>query len=374
MSGRTDRPARWGRTSRLSAALLSCAALAASLITVLTPGAAGALSSDPTAAGPSSLKLCGAPAAGQLSCLGVRRTDVSQPAALASNPDLATPYATPAGYGPADLTAAYDLDTSLGAGQTVAIVDAYDNPSAESDLAVYRAQFGLPACTTANGCFRKVNQAGASSPLPAGNPGWAAEIALDVDMVSAVCPQCSILLVEAASSYTSDLGAAVDTAVALGAKFVSNSYGGADSTGQAQHFNHPGVVITASTGDSGYGVSFPASAPTVTAVGGTRLTRSATTRGWSETAWSGAGSGCSSMFAKPAMQSLVATGCANRAVADVSAVADPNTGVAVYHAGGWGVYGGTSASAPIIAGVYALAGTPGAGDYPNSYPTPTPTA
>jgi hypothetical protein len=349
------------------------AVLLAGLLTVgltaleVTASPAGAATSLATT-GVASLELCGDPAPGQLRCFGVRRTDVSQPATLASQPGVASPSATPAGYGPADLASAYQLDTSLGSGQTVAVVDAYDNPTAEADLAVYRAQYGLPACTTANGCFRKVNQAGASSPLPAANAGWAAEIALDVDMVSAVCPQCNILLVEAASAYTSDLGTAVDTAVALGAKFVSNSYGGGDSAGQASHFDHPGVVITASTGDNGYGVSFPASAPTVTAVGGTRLVRSASTRGWTETAWTGAGSGCSGVFAKPAMQTLVSTGCANRAVADVSAVADPGTGVAVYHAGGWGVYGGTSASAPIVGAVYALAGTPGASDYPNSYP------
>ncbi|HEV2885411.1 MAG TPA: hypothetical protein VGX49_00750, partial [Jatrophihabitans sp.] len=359
-------------------ALLAVAALSTaggvSAVVVLSAAPAGAStvggssleSTSPSSS--TSQDLCGTPAPGQLRCLAVRRIDVSQPAALASNPDVATPSATPAGYGPPELISAYHLDTSLGSGQTVALVDAFDSPSAEADLAVYRAQYGLPACTTANGCFRKVNQAGASSPLPVANSGWAAEIALDVDMVSAVCPQCNILLVEANSNYTSDLGAAVDTAVALGAKFVSNSYGGADSGGQAYHFDHPGVAITASTGDNGYGVSFPASAPTVTAVGGTRLIRSATTRGWSETAWSGAGSGCSSVFAKPAVQTLVSTGCATRAVADVSAVADPSTGVAVYHAGGWGVYGGTSASSPIVSAVYALAGAPGPSDYPNRYP------
>lgn len=369
LPGRDGVRQRLGRPALIGAAWL----LAVTSLTGLggLAGPAGALTGDEGASSYSTTtgqELCGLPAPGQLRCLGVRRTDVSEPAALSGSPDAATPAAVPAGYGPADLTSAYRLDSTAGSGQTVAVVDAYDNPTAEADLAVYRAQYGLPACTTANGCFRKVNQVGASSPLPATNSGWAAEIALDVDMVSAVCPQCNILLVEANSSYTSDLGAAVDTAVALGAKFVSNSYGGADSGGQAHHYDHPGVVITASTGDSGYGVSFPASAPTVTAVGGTRLTRSATTRGWSESAWTGAGSGCSSVFAKPAIQSLVSTGCANRAVADVSAVADPNTGVAVYHGGGWGVYGGTSASAPIISAVYALAGTPGASDYPNTYP------
>ncbi|MDQ1740438.1 MAG: hypothetical protein QOE53_2090, partial [Pseudonocardiales bacterium] len=374
MSGVTGLRARVVSRARRragGAALLGCAWLLTVAGLAPVSGPAGALAADqslPGSTGTSSQELCGLPAPGQLRCLAVRRTDASQPAGLSGSSDVAAPAATPAGYGPADLVSAYDLDTTGGSGQTVAVVDAYDNPTAEAELAVYRSQYGLPACTTANGCFRKVNQAGASSPLPAANGGWAAEIALDVDMVSAVCPQCAILLVEANSNYTSDLGAAVDTAVALGAKFVSNSYGGGDSSSQAYHFDHPGVVITASTGDNGYGVSFPASAPTVTAVGGTRLIRSATSRGWSESAWSGAGSGCSSVHAKPAIQNLVSTGCATRAVADVSAVADPSTGVAVYHAGGWGVYGGTSASSPIISAVYALAGAPGASDYPNTYP------
>jgi len=373
MSGVTGLRARGASRARRrigTATLLGCAWLLT--VAGLSPisGPAGALVAGPSTAGltaAGSQELCGLPAPGQLRCLGVRRTDVSEPAGLSGSSEVAAPATAPAGYGPADLVSAYHLDTTGGSGQTVAVVDAYDNPTAEADLAAYRSQYGLPACTTANGCFRKVNQAGASSPLPAPNAGWAGEIALDVDMVSAVCPQCAILLVEATSSYTSDLGTAVDTAVALGAKFVSNSYGGGDSAGQAYHFDHPGVVITASTGDNGYGVSFPASAPTVTAVGGTRLVRSATTRGWSESAWSGAGSGCSSVFAKPAIQNLVSTGCATRAVADVSTVADPGTGVAVYH-GGWGVYGGTSASSPIVSAVYALAGTPGASDYPSTYP------
>ncbi|HEX8768468.1 MAG TPA: hypothetical protein VF714_08870, partial [Jatrophihabitans sp.] len=312
------RPGGVSLLGRLTAPLLTALLLTVAGMTPvggLAAGPAGALTADPSLTGStsaSSQELCGLPAPGRLQCLGVRRTDVSQPAGLSGTSGTVTPTATPAGYGPADLVSAYNLDTTGGSGQTVAVVDAYDNPTAEADLAVYRAQYGLPACTTANGCFRKVNQAGTSSPLPASNAGWAAEIALDVDMVSAVCPQCNILLVEANSNYTSDLGAAVDTAVALGAKFVSNSYGGGDSSGQAYHFDHPGVVITASTGDNGYGVSFPASAPTVTAVGGTRLVRSATTRGWSESAWSGAGSGCSSIHAKPAVQNLVSTGCATR--------------------------------------------------------------
>jgi len=307
-------------------------------------------------------QLCGAPAPGQASCLAERQ--VSTATAMTT----ATP-ATPGGLGPADLADAYQLDTSKGYGQTVAIVDAYDDPTAAADLAVYRSQYGLPACGT--GCFSKVNQAGVSGPLPAANAGWAGEISLDLDMVSAVCPQCNILLVEANSSYLSDLGAAVDTAVRLGARFVSNSYGGAEYAGVGGndvHYNHPGVAITASTGDNGYGMSYPASSAYVTAVGGTTLSRSSGGRGWTETAWAGAGSGCSGYLGQPSVQANAGTGCANRAVADVSAVANPATGVAVYNGGGWGVYGGTSASAPIIAAVYALAGTPGADDYPNSYP------
>ena len=288
----------------------------------------------------------------------------------------AHPALVPSGYGPADLQSAYKLPSSTrGAGQTVAIVDAYNDPTAEADLAVYRSTYGLPACTTANGCFRKVNQSGQASPLPRTDTGWAGEISLDVDMVSAICPNCNILLVEANNPNTGNLGTAVNTAVNLGAKFVSNSYGGpedgSENSDDSLYFNHPGVVITASTGDNGFGVSYPASGKGVTAVGGTSLTRDTSTRGWSETVWNGAGSGCSGSVAKPAFQVGLNTGCGKRAEADVAAVADPQTGVAVYQtfgASGWAVYGGTSAASPIIASVYALAGNPGATDSPNSYP------
>jgi subtilase family serine protease len=301
-----------------------------------------------------------------MTCFAIKRTDIVQ--------NSLAPNAAPSGYGPTDLQSAYKLGSG-GAGQTVAIIDAYDDPSAESDLAAYRSQYGLPACTTANGCFKKVNQNGQTSPLPTGDTGWAGEISLDVDMVSAVCPSCHILLVEASVPSTADLGTAVNTAVSLGAKYVSNSYGGSEdgseATYDAQYFSHAGVAITASTGDSGYGVSYPASGKGITAVGGTSLNRASNTRGWSETVWSGAGSGCSGSVAKPSFQTNLTTGCAKRGEGDVSAVADPATGVAVYQTyggSGWAVYGGTSASAPIIAGVYALAGTPGATDSPNAYP------
>jgi subtilase family serine protease len=279
------------------------------------------------------------------------------------------PNATPSGYAPADLRAAYNLGTaSGGAGQTIAIVDAFDDPNAEKDLAVYRSQFGLTPCSTANGCFRKVDQNGGTA-YPRGDMGWAQEISLDLDMASAICPNCKILLVEAKTNSFANLATAVDRAATMGATVISNSYGGSEYSGEVideAHFNHSGVAITVSSGDNGFGVEFPAASQYVTAVGGTTLTRASGGRGFSETVWSGAGSGCSAYISKPAWQTDA--GCARRTVADVSAVADPNTGVAVYdtyrlHPGGWLVFGGTSVSAPIIGGVYALAGNSTAINY-----------
>jgi hypothetical protein len=304
---------------------------------------------------------------GVMRCFALRRTDLKTVRALAPN-------ATPSGLGPSDLTSAYKLGSG-GSGATVAIVDAYDDPNAESDLATYRSQYGLAACTTANGCFKKVNGSGQTSPLPTADSGWAGEISLDLDMVSAVCPSCHILLVEASSADDSPLFGAINEAVTLGAKYVSNSWGGSEASSQtttdSSYLNHPGVAITVSSGDDGTGAEFPATSRYVTAVGGTSLTKAtSTSRGWTESAWSSAGSGCSAYDTKPTWQT-VTTSCSKRAEADVSAVADPNTGVAVYQtygASGWSVYGGTSAAAPIIAGVYALAGTPGSSDYPASYP------
>ena len=271
---------------------------------------------------------------------------------------------SPVGYGPADLQSAYALPAApAGSGETVAIVDAYDDPQAEHDLATYRSQFGLPACTSRSGCFRKVDQSGGHS-YPAPDPGWSQEISLDLDMLSAVCPACHILLVEATSSSQTNLGAAVNTAVRLGAHAVSNSYGGQDASDSTygRYYHHPGVAITVSSGDSGYAVSYPASSKWVTAVGGTTLRRSTTARrGWSEGVWNGSGSGCSTLNSA-AWQPQSTTGCTGRAMADVAAVANPETGVAVYdsydfdNTVGWLTFGGTSAAAPIIAGVFALAG------------------
>ncbi len=274
-------------------------------------------------------------------------------------------------YDPAYLQSAYNAPSATnGAGQTVAIVDALDAPNAEHDLGVYRANFGLSPCTTANGCFRKVDERGGTA-YPAANSGWALEISLDIDMVSALCPKCHILLVEADSAFFNDLGAAVNEAVLLGANVVSNSYGGGEWSTEADadalYFNHPGVAIVASTGDNGFGVSYPAAAPGVVAVGGTSLVQTTNdgTRNATETAWSGAGSGCSQYEPKPAWQTD--SGCANRSLADVSAVADPNTGVLVYD-GGWAVLGGTSVASPIIGAMYALAGNGASTDDPASYP------
>ncbi len=278
---------------------------------------------------------------------------------------------SPSGYNPADLLSAYKLPSSstVGSGQTVAIVDAYDDPNAESDLGTYRSQFGLSACTTANGCFRKVNQTGGTH-YPRGNKSWAQEISLDLDMVSAICPNCHILLVEATTNSFSNLAAAVDEAAALGANEISNSYGGSEYSNEVtdqSHYNHPGIAITVSSGDSGYGVQFPAASRYVTAVGGTTLNKASNSRGWSETVWSGAGSGCSAYITKPTWQTD--SGCSRRTVADVAADADPNTGVSVYdtyHETGWLVFGGTSVASPIIASVYALAGNAGSVTYGSS--------
>ncbi|MFF3152895.1 peptidase S8 [Streptomyces sp. NPDC057910] len=362
------RTTRFGQRSGGASALLSLLALVTGGLLAAAPSAAAQQAGDPA----SNVKqLCASRAAGTMHCLALERTDVKQHRGITAD-------AAPSGFGPADLQKAYNLPADGGSGQTVAIVDAQDDPNAEQDLGTYRSQYGLPACTTANGCFQKVDQDGGSN-YPTADAGWAGEISLDVDMVSAVCPQCHILLVEAKSANMDDLGAAVNRAVTMGAKFVSNSYGGSedasDTTADSQYFNHPGVAITVSSGDSGYGVEFPAASQYVTAVGGTSLKQDSSTRGWSESVWGssaggeGAGSGCSAYDPKPSWQKD--TGCAKRAVADVSAVADPATGLAVYdsyQANGWNVYGGTSASSPIIAGVYALAGAPAGGSTPSSFP------
>jgi subtilase family serine protease len=352
-------------------ASLAIVAAAVSTVALFVPTAASAA---PTG-GPRLLPIRGACALVQR--VGYSHCNLSLLATLKGVPHATT---APSGYGAPDLQAAYGLNPAGGTGQTVAIVDAYDDKSAEADLNVYRSQYGLGACTTANGCFKKVNQSGVQGSYPANNAGWGLEISLDLDMVSAICPNCHILLVEATNNQNANLYTAVDTAARLGANVISNSYGGAEAateTSDDVHFNHPGIAITVSSGDSGYGPQYPAASQYVTAVGGTTLTRSGS--GFTETAWSGAGSGCSAYEPKPSWQHD--SGCAKRTIADVSAVADPKTGVAVYDSNcnffqqlvgqcfsGWGVVGGTSASAPIIGGVYALAGNANSVSYPSQLP------
>jgi subtilase family serine protease len=294
------------------------------------------------------------------------------------------------GYGPASLRSAYGLAAAAarrGGNETVAVVDSYSDPHLASDLAAYRRHFGLRPCTTASGCLRIINQNGKSRPLPRPNTGWAVEESLDLDMVSAICPRCRLILVAANAPTNASLGQAEAAAVAAGARFVSNSWSGIESRGQwayNHYFNHPGDAIVFASGDSGYGTVYPADLQFVTAVGGTTLRhRSSAGRPWTETAWGsanpgvtgGTGSGCSAFTTKPSWQRAPADiapgGCPNRTETDVSAVANPATGVAVYDTyrthGAWAQLGGTSAAAPIITGIYALAGSPAPRTYPVSY-------
>ncbi|SDH31428.1 Subtilase family protein [Lentzea fradiae] len=351
---------------RRSTRLVSLAAVAAVLLGV-APATAGARAAPAPAAVPT----CAAPAEGRFTCLSLKRVSAA---------DRTAPHGKPKGYGPAELRSAYRLPPSRST-ETVAVVAAYDHPNAESDLAVYRRTFGLPPCTAASGCFRKVNQNGLPAPLPPPDPAWAGEISLDIDMVSAICPTCRILLVEA-DDASPNLLTAVRTAVALGARYVSMSWGAPEEPLEVELdplvFDQPGVVFTAASGDLGHqgGVLYPAASPHVVAVGGTSLLPARNHRGWTESAWAGSGSGCSAYLPKPAFQHRISA-CSSRADSDVAAVADPDTGVAVYQTygqDGWSVDGGTSAAAPIIAAVYALAGKVRHGDRPNEYPYARPGA
>lgn len=278
---------------------------------------------------------------------------------------------SPYGYGPAQFLGAYGLTGISTSSSTpiIAIVDAYDDPYVKTDLDKYSNYFGIPTLPTCAGsiqnstvpCFQKVNQNGTTA-YPQANSGWALEISLDVQVAHAICQNCKLLLVEANSSSYSDLMSAVDRAYILGANVISNSYGSNEFSGETSfdyHFNHPGVAITFSSGDSGYGPTYPAASQYVTAVGGTRLSVNPDNSYAGETAWNGAGSGCSQFEAKPTWQTD--SNCANRTIADISADADPNTGAAIYDSfryqghKGWFKVGGTSLAAPLIAAVYALA-------------------
>jgi subtilase family serine protease len=295
-----------------------------------------------------SKRVCAVQPAGYVACDARVVTDANL------HPLATTTYKS--GYNPAQLRKAYGLTNDVTT--TVAIVDAYANPNAAADLAAYRAQFNLGAAN-----LTQVSQTGGSISRVRHNVGWGQEEMLDLEMVSAICPACDLLYVGAKSASFNDLAAAVDRAATMGATVISNSYGGREFStegGLASHYSHPGVAITVSSGDSGYGVQIPAAFNTVTAVGGTTLNLDATNNRISETVWSGAGSGCSAYIAKAAWQHDNA--CTRRTVADVAAVANPATGVAVYDSYGssgganWYVIGGTSVAAPIIGAVYALSG------------------
>jgi hypothetical protein len=362
---------RWFTTSALAIAAVTTlvvATLAVATLAVATPAAQAAAvghaaRSDALPVGVKNP--CAAPTAGHATCAALTGGTAGQAAV------------TPAGFAPADLRNAYNLPSATGLGQdgTVAVVTAYDDPDAESDLGTYRSQYGITACTTANGCFKKVNQTGGTT-YPGTSAGWSVADAQSLDMISAVCPSCHILLVEANSTAISDLGTAENEAAALGAQFIDNDWtspestlGSAETSDDTAYFNHPGVAITAPAGGSGYGVNYPAASPDVTAVGGTTLSKNTSvSRGWNETAWSGTGAGCSAYEPKPAWQSD--TGCANRTVNDTAAVADPNTPVAYYDtptAGGWSAGGGTDVASAVVAAAYALAGPPAPGTTPASY-------
>jgi hypothetical protein len=383
---------------------------------VLVAALALALAASATASAASSRaayrvqRLCGTPPPGYAACTGMRLvpaslTSTELSASAARQAGEASSGATPAvtykqpwpGFlTPQSLHAAYSLPSEPDSAtlQTVAVIDAFDDPTAEADLEVYDHQFGLPACTAANGCFRKINQEGNASPLPAKEGEWAGEISIDVQMAHAVCPNCRVLLVEADNDSFANLGASVNAAVNAGATEISNSYAGPEVTEFASEFSeyntlyydHPGLVVTASSGDCGYlnsacgkptTANFPADSPDVVGVGGTSLTVSEET--WASTVWADGGSGCSEIFLAPLWQSgasgFSATGCGDaRSVADVAAIGDPETGVDVYDSTpegkgdptGWGVWGGTSVASPIIASEFGLAGGAHGVAYPGS--------
>lgn len=384
--------------------ILTGALAALALLLAPPPALAGGLPLSPSQYGVA--RICAAPEPGEAGCMGLRLVP-DEPASVPGTE--VTPQAIEhnspikGSLTPANLVSAYGLSGATPpSAQTIALVDAYDDATIANDLEVFSAQYNLPACNEANGCFRKVNQKGKSLPLPPSGGeqerGWAQEIATDVEVAHGVCPSCRILLVEAESNANSNLYKAVKTAGELGASEISNSWGGQEGTTDSAVFNQPGTVITASSGDDGYldwfseepseFANYPASSPHVIAVGGTRLTLSLAKTWESETVWNdgganggflegagASGGGCSGHFAADSWQQAVpdwsAVGCGSmRAVTDVSADGDPYSGVAVYDSTetegekGWFAIGGTSVASPIIASIFALAG--GAQGY--SYP------
>jgi plastocyanin len=355
--------------------------------------------------------VCDRPSPGEVSCDAIKLVPSSK-TTHGAKAYVSPSYQTgPAGgFTPADLASAYGYNPAAAVSQTVAIVDAYDDPNARADLNAFDAHYGLPQETSTS--FRKVNENGSTSPLPTADAGWAGEISLDIEAVRAVCNQCKILLVEGKQPSDSDLATAVNTAVRLGATEVSNSYGAPENPNAdpsiAAAYNHPGVVISASTGDHGWydwdfandgssGASdnapnTPAAYPTVVAVAGTALALNSDGTRQEEDVWNengpddenglylgnwwgdqgASGGGCSWLYSAPAWQAGVSgyanTGCGSkRATGDVAALADPYTGFDIYdsyQSSGWQTTGGTSLASPLVAAMWALAGGSGGVKYP----------
>jgi len=336
------------------------------------------VSDDTSGEQPSAMPVC---TTGTIRCHALIRT-------VGTSQRTSSHLTAPVGFGPPDLQQAYNIDPSnaVPASPTVAIVDAYGYSALESDLAAYRSHYGLPTCTIANGCLETVNQQGQATPLPANPPAsddWTIETALDVDMVSAACPRCKILVVQATDNLGNGLYIAQNTAAALGATVISDSWGGPEQpdtpassiAANEAYFDHPNIAIFVAAGDHGYndlvvgpgnptGPDYPGTSAHTIAVGGTHLVRDTSARGWSETTWAptarsatgAGGSACSLSIPKPAYQT--ASPCPFKATTDIAAVADQATGVAVYNAGqgGWITVGGTSASAPLVAAIFAATG------------------
>ena len=339
---------------------LAAGALALGSLAAVLPGASA--STTQSSRGEHFVRACSAhPKPGFASCLALSVAGANGRAVQSSAPIAAA-------FTPTDVQKAYGLK-GLKSHGTVAIVDAFGYPTLEADLNAYRDFYDLPKCTTGNGCLTILDQRGGDDYPPA-DSGWDLEQALDLDMVSAACPDCKIVIVQADTNSFKNLGKAVDTAAKVkGVVSISNSYGadGFDGKNKAS-YDHPGIAITASTGDHGYqDASAPASFTGVIAVGGTSVVPDGSSRGYSETVWSGAGSGCSDKNKAPKYQDTKATKCKGDAMADVSGPANPSQGgLSIYYSGHFTQVGGTSESTPMIAAVYALSGkTDG---YPGRYP------
>jgi subtilase family serine protease len=333
------------------------ASVALAVGSLVLGGAAPAMAANPAAGSVAALHsrhVCATAPAGSAGCHVLVRTNA------AGGPLAST---GPTGLSPARIKSAYGFPTSstAGAGKTIAIVDAYDDPTAEKDLGVFSTKFGLPACTTANLCFKKVNQSGGTK-APRLNSGWALEISLDVQWAHAVAPGAKILLVEASSPTFSNLLTAERYATGH-ATYVSNSWGGSESAGEATYdssFVRSGVSVFVSAGDDGLPAEYPSASPKVISVGGTTLALNSDGSVRSETGWNSGGGGCSGYEVPAAAQLAFAgytqSGCAGtRATPDVSLDADPASGVSVYDStkyngqSGWFTVGGTSASSPMWA-------------------------